>query len=107
MFITICIIIVLFLPYLAVPISIAYRNFNLTSQDKALPYLTTSLILFCWPILFLWLVDILSPYDKQKTCFSPEAGFLVFNIFFIIPASLLIQLSASTLFIKINSKNTQ
>lgn len=93
------IILILFLaPYFAVPLMLAYRNVNHNYESVGFPFLTTAIILFCWLIVFFVMVDFLAPYQKPRNCLSPEAGFIIFNLIFLIPLSLVIQIFGNKLF---------
>ncbi|PWS32042.1 hypothetical protein [Pedobacter paludis] len=85
------VLILFFAPYLVVPIALGYRNINRSKMNVGFPFLTTALILFIWPFAFFWFSEITAPYDKPRNCYTGEAGFIVLNVVFLIPISLLIQ----------------
>ena len=89
---------VVFGPYLAFPLVMAYK---MNKKGTVFPFLSTALALFCWPILLMWLNSLASPSSQEGRCLTPEASFIFLNVCFLIPVGLIVQFVAMVVFRKI------
>lgn len=78
-------------PYILVPfiITFLFRQFNL--ESKKLTYFITGLLMFIYPVLFFWIKDLIDPPTSGFRCGNPLMAFIVLNVLFLLPLSLLFQ----------------
>ena len=92
--------ILLFLPYLLIPLFLVYLAKKQTLFHIGFTYLLTSLIVFLYPFLVFWIDGLLNP--RTVKCFNPEFAIIMGNTIVMIPVCLLIQFIFNTL---IKTKN--
>lgn len=92
--------ILLFLPYLLIPLFLVYLAKKQTLFHIGFTYLLTSLIVFLYPFLVFWIDGLLNP--RTVKCFNPEFAIIMGNTIVMTPVCLLIQFIFNTL---IKTKN--
>ena len=83
--------ILVFTPYILVPliVTLLFRRFRFSW--KGLTYLITASIIFFFPFGLFWLDDYLNPSPAEPRCGNPQMGFVFGNIFILLPIALLLQ----------------
>jgi hypothetical protein len=97
-------ILILFLPYLLVPLFSAHKNLRVAEENRSFPYLINAIILSFCPIILFWIIEVLFVPITPKKCYTPEANFVIFNTVFLIPMALTTQVLTGCFFRKQRAK---
>lgn len=81
--------ILLFLPYLLIPLFLVYLAKKRPLFPIGFTYLLASFLVFLYPFLLFWIDGLLNP--KTVKCLNPEFAVIAANTVVMIPVSLLIQ----------------
>jgi hypothetical protein len=95
--------ILVFAPYIFVPLFIAILFQKLKLSKKGLTFLLTFLLIFIYPYLLFWIDSFVNPPINPK-CATPQTAFLIGNTFVFLPISLIIQFVLNKAILKIEKK---
>jgi len=98
---------IIFTPYVLVPLILAliWRRFNF--KDRWLTYLITEILIFFYPFFLFWIDDLINPPLPGPGCGTIQGGYLIGNTIFMVPLSLGIQFVFNYLILKRMKENPE
>ncbi len=92
----------IFLPYILVPLIVSFLFKRSGFSSKALTYVVTASIIFCYPFALFALDDYFNPPPDpyEGRCGLPQFAFMFGNTIFCIPVTLLIQFIVNSILLK-------
>lgn len=97
-------IILIFAPYLMVPlmVTLLFRWLKITWKEQT--FVLTALLIFFYPFGLFWIEDYLNPPSPGPRCGNPQMGFVFGNLFIFLPIALLGQYYFNRLLLKTRIK---
>jgi len=90
----------IFLPYVIIPLLVAllFKRYKFPWIEQT--YVLTALIIFFYPLGVFWIEDYLNPPPPDPRCLNPQMGFVMGNLFLLLPISIWIQSYFNLLFLE-------